>query len=111
MKKLYILTLLFISTSLSFLKYDIKDLLQLINDKVHMRSSKKGMQDYTTYTPEYLEETMGVTPELMTDLKGLMGDASDNLPGIPGVGEKTAETLKKNKKLTQSSIKTSFTKL
>jgi len=72
-----------------------KDLLQLLNDKVHMRSSKKGMQDYTTYTPEYLEETMGVTPNLMTDLKGLMGDASDNLPGIPGVGEKTAVKLLK----------------
>lgn len=70
-----------------------KDLLQLVNDKVHLRSSKKGMQDYITYTPEYLQETMGVSPNLITDLKGLMGDASDNLPGIPGVGEKTAVKL------------------
>lgn len=70
-----------------------KDLLQLINDKVSLRSSKKGMQNYVSYTPEYLLETMGVTPEQMTDLKGLMGDASDNLPGIPGVGEKTAVKL------------------
>ncbi len=72
-----------------------KDLLQLINDKVHMRSSKKGMQNYTSYTPELLEETMGVSPSQITDLKGLMGDASDNLPGIPGVGEKTAVKLLK----------------
>lgn len=70
-----------------------KDLLQLLNDKVSLRSSKKGMQNYISYTPEILMETMGVTPEQITDLKGLMGDASDNLPGIPGVGEKTAVKL------------------
>jgi DNA polymerase-1 len=70
-----------------------KDLLQLVNDKVSLRSSKKGMQDYISYTPSYLQETMGVKPEQITDLKGLMGDASDNLPGIPGVGEKTAIKL------------------
>ena len=72
-----------------------KDLLQLINDKVSLRSSKKGMQNYISYTPEYLEETMGIKPNQVTDLKGLMGDASDNLPGIPGVGEKTAVKLLK----------------
>lgn len=72
-----------------------KDLLQLVNDKVSLRSSKKGMQDYISYTPEYLMEVMSVTPEQITDLKGLMGDASDNLPGIPGVGEKTAVKLLK----------------
>ncbi|QMS85544.1 DNA polymerase I [Candidatus Xianfuyuplasma coldseepsis] len=72
-----------------------KDLLQLVNDKVHLRSSKKGMQNYVSYTPEYMAETMGVTPDLIPDLKGLMGDASDNLPGIPGVGEKTAVKLLK----------------
>lgn len=70
-----------------------KDLLQLINDKVSLRSSKKGMQNYISYTPEYLKEAMGVAPNQITDLKGLMGDASDNLPGIPGVGEKTAVKL------------------
>jgi len=70
-----------------------KDLLQLINDKVSLRSSIKGMQNYISYTPELLQEKMGVSPDLITDLKGLMGDASDNLPGIPGVGEKTAVKL------------------
>jgi len=72
-----------------------KDLLQLLNDKVKMRSSKKGMKDYLLYTPEYLQEAMGVSPDQITDLKGLMGDSSDNLPGIPGVGEKTAVKLLK----------------
>lgn len=72
-----------------------KDLLQLLNDKVSLRSSKKGMQNYVSYTPEYLMEVMGVRPNQITDLKGLMGDASDNLPGIPGVGEKTAVKLLK----------------
>jgi len=70
-----------------------KDLLQLVNDKVSLRSSKKGMQNYISYTPDYLMESMGVRPNQITDLKGLMGDASDNLPGIPGVGEKTAVKL------------------
>lgn len=70
-----------------------KDLLQLLNDKVSMRSSKKGMKDYVSYTPELLKEKMNVRPDQITDLKGLMGDASDNLPGIPGVGEKTAVKL------------------
>lgn len=70
-----------------------KDLLQLVNDKVSLRSSKKGMQNYILYTPEALQEAMGVRPDQITDLKGLMGDASDNLPGIPGVGEKTAVKL------------------
>ncbi len=70
-----------------------KDLLQLVNDKVSLRSSKKGMQNYVKYTPEVLQETMGVRPDQITDLKGLMGDPSDNLPGIPGVGEKTAVKL------------------
>jgi len=51
------------------------------------------MQNYISYTPEYLKEAMGVAPNQITDLKGLMGDASDNLPGIPGVGEKTAVKL------------------
>jgi DNA polymerase-1 len=72
-----------------------KDLLQLVNDKVHQRVSKKGMQDYVDFTPEHLEETLGIPASLIPDMKGLMGDSSDNLPGIPGVGEKTAVKLLK----------------
>ncbi len=54
---------------------------------------KKGISDIEKYTPEYLLEKMQVTPEQITDLKGLMGDSSDNIPGVPGVGEKTATKL------------------
>jgi len=70
-----------------------KDFLQLINGKVSMRSSKKGMREFVSYTPDYLQNLMNIKPNQITDLKGLMGDASDNLPGIPGVGEKTAIKL------------------
>ncbi|MCF7925453.1 MAG: DNA polymerase I [Candidatus Izimaplasma sp.] len=72
-----------------------KDLLQLVNGKVTMRSSKRGMQDYISYTKELVEESLGISPNQVTDMKGLMGDSSDNLPGIPGVGEKTAAKLLK----------------
>ena len=72
-----------------------KDLLQLVNDKVHLRASKRGMTDFIDYTPQYMMEHLGISPSQIPDLKGLMGDASDNLPGIPGVGEKTAVKLLK----------------
>ncbi|PAT01187.1 DNA polymerase I [Candidatus Izimaplasma bacterium ZiA1] len=70
-----------------------KDLLQLVNDKVYLKVSRKGLKDFTIYNKTTLKEAMGVYPSQITDLKGLMGDASDNLPGIKGVGEKTAVKL------------------
>ncbi len=70
-----------------------KDMLQLINDKVTVRAAKKGKN--VIYDTPYLNETLGLAPNQIIDLKGLMGDASDNLPGIPGVGEKTAVKLLK----------------
>ncbi|ERJ11519.1 DNA polymerase I [Haloplasma contractile] len=70
-----------------------KDLLQLVSDKTHVNITKKGLSDIETYTIKYLKEKMGVTPDQVTDLKGLMGDSSDNIPGIKGVGEKTALKL------------------
>ncbi|MGP4041618.1 DNA polymerase I [Gracilibacillus sp. D59] len=70
-----------------------KDLLQLVSDKVDVRLTKKGISDVMTYTPETLKEDMEVTPEQVIDLKALMGDKSDNIPGVPGVGQKTAAKL------------------
>ncbi|HEY8365190.1 MAG TPA: DNA polymerase I [Haloplasmataceae bacterium] len=70
-----------------------KDLLQLVSDKVHVSLTKKGLTELETYTIEHLFDVYGLTPEQIIDLKGLMGDASDNIPGIPGVGEKTALKL------------------
>lgn len=70
-----------------------KDLFQLLNHKVYMRLSKRGLEPDEKYTETTLKETMNITPAQIPDLKGLMGDSSDNLPGIPGVGEKTALKL------------------
>merc|ERR1711879_222285 len=69
-----------------------KDLLQLVNPKVRMRAAKKGGISFD-YNEQSIMETLHVTPSQVTDLKGLMGDSSDNLPGVPGVGEKTAVKL------------------
>jgi len=71
------------------------DLLQLVNDKVSMRTSKMGKKAAQTYTPKGIEEKYGLSANQVTDLKGLMGDSSDNLKGVPGVGEKTAVKLLK----------------
>ncbi|MCF7926936.1 MAG: DNA polymerase I [Candidatus Izimaplasma sp.] len=70
-----------------------KDLLQLINDKVTLHTTQRGKKPDIYYTENYLKEKMGVTPAQITDMKGLSGDSSDNLPGIPRIGDKTALKL------------------
>ena len=72
-----------------------KDSLQLISDKTTVCNVKtaKGQTETILYTPERFEEEYGFTPEKMVDLKALMGDSSDNIPGVPGIGEKTAMEL------------------
>lgn len=70
-----------------------KDFLQLIDDKIDIYMLKKGLSEIEIMNEESLKEKMGLTPEQIKDYKGLMGDASDNLKGIPGVGEKTALKL------------------
>ncbi|HLS09812.1 DNA polymerase I [Lentibacillus sp.] len=72
-----------------------KDLLQLVSDKVTVNLTKKGISDIEAYTPEFMKEKMSIAPEQIIDLKALMGDSSDNIPGVPGVGEKTATKLLK----------------
>ena len=71
------------------------DLLQLVDDKTTVLLMKKGLTNMDEMTPQAIEELYGITPPQIIDLKGLMGDASDNYPGIPGVGEKTALKLLK----------------
>lgn len=61
--------------------------------RIKLVTTKAGHPVTTDYTPETIQETFGVTPALMIDVKALMGDASDNIPGVAGVGEKTALTL------------------
>lgn len=70
-----------------------KDLFQLVSDQVHVIMTRKGVTDTDRYDPAKLKERYGLTPKQIIDLKGLMGDPSDNIPGIPGVGEKTAIKL------------------
>ena len=67
-----------------------RDALQLVNDKVTVLYPKKGVSELTRYTPDAVEERYGLTPAQYPDFAALRGDPSDNLPGIPGVGEKTA---------------------
>jgi DNA polymerase-1 len=70
-----------------------KDYLQLVGDQVHVLLIKKGITDTTDYTVDAVRRRYGIDPPEVVDLKGLMGDASDNIPGVPGVGEKTAMKL------------------
>ncbi len=70
-----------------------RDSLQLIGDRTHVLMTKKGITETIEYDAKTLFSEYGLSPERMRDLKGLMGDASDHIPGVPGVGEKTALKL------------------
>ncbi len=70
-----------------------RDFLQLVTDNVNVNIIKKGLSDVAIMTPELVKETYGFAPLQIIDYKGLRGDSSDNLPGIPGIGEKTAIKL------------------
>jgi len=70
-----------------------KDMLQLASDRVRIALTRKGISETELYDPAYIHEKYQLTPQQIIDLKGLMGDASDNIPGVPGVGEKTALKL------------------
>lgn len=67
-----------------------RDALQLVNDNVTVLYPRKGVSDLTRFTPEAVVDKYGLTPAQYPDFAALRGDPSDNLPGIPGVGEKTA---------------------
>ncbi|AZK48083.1 DNA polymerase I [Paenibacillus lentus] len=70
-----------------------KDMLQVVSDKVKVALTRKGISEVEPYGPQEIKERYGLIPEQIIDLKGLMGDASDNIPGVPGIGEKTALKL------------------
>lgn len=72
-----------------------KDLTQLSSENTTVGITRKGITDIEEYTPKHVNEKYGLTPNQIIDMKGLMGDASDNIPGVPGVGEKTAIKLLK----------------
>jgi DNA polymerase-1 len=76
------------------------DMLQLVNHRVKVYALKRGFSNIEEFHPESFEEKYGLKPEQFLDLKALKGDSSDNIPGVPGVGEKTAiELLKEFKTL------------
>lgn len=70
-----------------------RDAMQLVSDNVKLVSTRKGITDIVIYDREAVLERYGVTPEQIPDYLGLKGDASDNIPGVPGIGEKTAAKL------------------
>ncbi|AKO94379.1 DNA polymerase I [Priestia filamentosa] len=72
-----------------------KDLLQLVSPKTTVAITKKGITEVDAFTPEKIDETYGISSNQIIDMKGLMGDKSDNIPGVEGIGEKTALKLLK----------------
>ena len=70
-----------------------RDAYQLVGEGVRVMSTSRGITETKIYDRAAVEERYGVPPELITDLMGLRGDTSDNIPGVPGIGEKTATQL------------------
>ncbi len=70
-----------------------RDLLQLVNDRVSVNLPGRSLSDARDYFPEDVKKSLGVWPEQVVDLKAIIGDRSDNIPGVYGVGEKTAVKL------------------
>lgn len=70
-----------------------RDLIQLADSNTTVEISKRGVAEFEEFTPAYLMEKMGLTPKQFIDLKALMGDKSDNIPGVTKIGEKTGLKL------------------
>ncbi len=70
-----------------------RDLLQLANDRIIINLTGSKMSDAQDYFPENVKEKLGVNPDQVVDYKALVGDTSDNIPGIKGIGQKTASSL------------------
>ncbi len=70
-----------------------RDAFQLASDRIAIMATGRGVTDTKLYTPAVVEGRYGIGPALMTDFRGMVGDPSDNLPGVPGIGEKTATQL------------------
>lgn len=70
-----------------------RDLLQLVSDDIEVMITRRGIRDMDRMDKEAVLESLGVPPERVADLKGLMGDNSDNIPGVPRIGPKTAQRL------------------
>ncbi|MGH2447834.1 MAG: DNA polymerase I [Chloroflexota bacterium] len=69
------------------------DTLQLVSDEVHVMMASRGLSETVVYTPAGVRERFGLSPEQLPDYKALVGDKSDNIPGAPGIGAKTASKV------------------
>jgi len=72
-----------------------RDALQLVNEKTKVLYTRRGIKDRVMYDLDRVREEYELEPDQLVDMKGLMGDSSDNIPGVPGIGEKTATKLLK----------------
>src|SRR3712207_5961511 len=70
-----------------------RDAFQLVSDNITLMMTPRGVADVNVYTPERVEARYGVTPAQVPDFIGLKGDTSDSIPGVPGIGDKTAGQL------------------
>jgi DNA polymerase-1 len=70
-----------------------RDAFQLVSDNIALMMTPRGVSDVQVYTPDRVEARYGIKPEQIPDFIGLKGDSSDNIPGIPGIGDKTAGQL------------------
>src|SRR6476646_7322686 len=70
-----------------------RDAFQLVSDNVVLMMTPRGVADVNVYTPDRVEARYGIRPDQIPDFIGLKGDTSDNIPGIPGIGDKTAAEL------------------
>ncbi len=70
-----------------------RDLLQLVNERVIVNLPGRSLADAKDYLPDNVQDYLGVRPDQVIDYKALMGDSSDNIPGVGGVGKKTAQIL------------------
>src|SRR4026209_2966231 len=70
-----------------------RDAFQLVSDNVALMMTPRGVSDVHVYTPDRVELRLGIKPEQVPDFIGLKGDPSDNIPGVPGIGDKTAGQL------------------
>ncbi|MES2208745.1 MAG: DNA polymerase I [Chloroflexota bacterium] len=69
------------------------DMLQIVSDRVRLMTTRSGVENTILYDPARIDERYGLLPSQMVDYKALKGDVTDNIPGVPGVGEKTAAKL------------------
>jgi len=72
-----------------------RDALQLVSDKINIFYTRRGITDLVKYDLKKVKGKYGLKPDQLRDMKGLMGDSSDNIPGVPGIGEKTSISLLK----------------